>query len=74
MRQEGLIPRYRQDRENISRAIIQRELGSEENSSRYFAVRHENVCVCIFAKQRMKKRSVIAMERESWIGQKGRRN
>lgn len=39
MRQEGLIPRYRQDRENISRAIIQRELGSEENSSRYFAVR-----------------------------------
>lgn len=56
MRQEGLIPRYRQDRENTSRAIIQRELGSEENSSRYFAVRHEDVCVCIFAKQRMKKK------------------
>lgn len=25
MRQEGLIPRYRQDRENISRAIILKE-------------------------------------------------
>lgn len=55
MRQEGLIPRYRQDRENISRAIILKE-NSVRKRIHLDISQFEDVCVCIFAKQRMKKK------------------